>query len=136
MQYNRCTLHTVECTTLARASVAVNHLVAFSDVVLGMGIIGGSVYGCGQLPDAGNTCSGFRDKIHLENKSIPWPLWVNGIREHYLADRAAAGAVAPLRHLVAKPVYLFSGLDDVWVYQSVMKAVALQVCRAVCTELN
>lgn len=108
------------------ASVAVNHLVAFSDVVVGLGIIGGSPYGCSQLPDCGNTCSGYQSSVHLENTSIPWNSWVDGLRDDYIAQRASAGKVAPLSHLADKPVYLFSGLDDVYVYQSVMRAVDYQ----------
>lgn len=110
------------------ASVAVNHLVAFSDIVVGLGIIGGSPYGCSQLPDCGNTCSGYQSstKHHLENTSIPWNSWVDGLRGGYIAQRARAGQVAPLSHLASKPVYLFSGLDDVYVYQSVMRAVDYQ----------
>jgi hypothetical protein len=108
------------------ASMAVNHLVAFADVVEGMGIIGGSPYGCNQVPDCGNSCSGFQSSAHLENTSIPWDDWVDGLRVSYLAERARAGRVAALSHLVGKPVYLFSGLDDVYVYQSVMRAVDYQ----------
>lgn len=108
------------------ASVAVNHLVAFSDVVVGLGIIGGSPYGCSELPDCGNTCSGYQTNIHLENKSIPWNSWVDGLRAGYVAQRARVGKIAPLVHLANKPVYLFSGLDDVYVYQSVMRAVEYQ----------
>ena len=51
---------------------------------------------------------------------------MDGIRRGYLEERAAKGLVAPLAHLVGKPVYLFSGLDDVWVYQSVMRGVEAQ----------
>lgn len=39
----------------------------------------------------------------------------------YLAERVAAGLIPPLTGLHQKPVYLFSGTDDVYVYQSVMK---------------
>ena len=106
--------------------MAVNHLVAFSDVVTGLGIIGGSPYGCGTLPDCGNTCSGFQAAAHLENKSIPWDTWVDGLRSGYIAKRAKQGQVAPLSNLRGKPVFLFSGLDDVYVYQSVMRAVQRQ----------
>tara|TARA_B110000208_G_scaffold173051_1_gene216584 strand:+ start:990 stop:2105 length:1116 start_codon:yes stop_codon:yes gene_type:complete len=112
----------------AGASMAINHLVAFSDVVEGMGIIGGSPYGCNTVPDNGASCSGFQahPPAHLENTSIPWTRWVRSIRSGYLAERAAQGRVPPLANLVDKPVWLFSGLDDVWVYQSVMRAVAMQ----------
>lgn len=37
------------------ASAAVNHLVAFPDEVHGIGIVGGSPYGCNTVPDCGNT---------------------------------------------------------------------------------
>lgn len=110
----------------AGASAAVNHLVAFSDIVVGLGIIGGSPYGCNQLPDCGNSCSGFQSKTHLENTSIPWNSWLDELRTGYIAQRVSSGKIAPLGHLVNKPVYLFSGLDDVYVYQSVMRAVDYQ----------
>jgi hypothetical protein len=109
------------------ASMAVNHLVAFADLVEGLGIIGGSPYGCCTVPDCGNSCSGYNSRgPHLENTSIPWTSWVGGIRDGYLEERARRGLVAPLAHLVDMPVFLFSGLDDVYVYQSVMRAVATQ----------
>ena len=43
-----------------------------------------------------------------------------------MATRAANGSISTLEHLVNKPVYLFSGTDDVWVYQNVMRAVEKQ----------
>jgi len=95
------------------ASMALNHLVAFSDLVLGIGIIGGSPYGCTTVPASGYSCSGFEVATHLENKSIPWDAWVDKIDGGYLAKRAANQLVAPLSLLKGKPVYLFSGTDDV-----------------------
>ena len=113
----------------AGASIALNHLVAYSDICDGVGIIGGSPYGCNTVPDSSNSCSGYVShppNAHLENKSIPWNTWVDGIRRGYLNQRAASERIAALSNLVDKPVFLFSGLDDVWVYQSVMRAVADQ----------
>ena len=113
----------------AGASAALNHQVAFSDVVQGLGIVGGSPYGCNTVRNAGASCSGFADVGHRENTSIPWAEWVADIDAGYLSTRAANGSVAPLSNLVDKPVFLFSGVDDVWVYQSVMRAVAKQFRR-------
>ena len=42
----------------------------------GMGIVGGSPYACNKLPDAGNTCSGWKKGVHEENKTIPWPAFI------------------------------------------------------------
>jgi len=112
----------------AGASAALNHLIAYSDVVTGLGIVGGSMYGCNTVPNATFACSGYvSDGAHLENTSIPWAQYVAHVRGGYLEKRAARGAIAPLHHLVNKPVFLFSGRDDVWVYQSVMRAVAAQM---------
>ena len=113
----------------AGASIALNHCVAYADVVDGVGIIGGSPYGCNTVPDSFNSCSGYAShppNVHLENTSIPWNQWVDDIRRGYLNQRAASERIAALSNLVDKPVFLFSGLDDVYVYQSVMRAVADQ----------
>eukprot|EP00040_Diaphanoeca_grandis_P029363 m.171878 g.171878 ORF g.171878 m.171878 type:complete len:394 (+) comp31665_c1_seq1:466-1647(+) len=115
----------------AGASAAVQHFVAYSDVVDGMGIVGGSPYGCNTLPDSGNTCSGFANNVpHAENKSIPWPRFVDQCLD-YLKQRAANHSIASVSNIANKPVFLFSGTDDVWVYQNVMRAVNLQF-----TQLN
>ena len=74
-------------------------------------------YGCTTVPDCGNSCSGYQHSAHLENKSIPWGSWVDAIRTGYLLDRAQRGLIAPLSELVDKPVYLFSGTDDVYPLQ-------------------
>eukprot|EP00756_Hemistasia_phaeocysticola_P045050 Hpha_TRINITY_DN1881_c0_g2::TRINITY_DN1881_c0_g2_i1::g.170550::m.170550 len=111
----------------AGASIAVNHFIAYSDITTGLGIIGGSPYGCYLLPDSLNICSGFvSNGSHLENTTAPWDQWVDGDLAQYLAGRERNGEVAPLANLKGKPVYLFSGLDDVWVYQSVMRGVERQ----------
>lgn len=110
----------------AGASVAVNHLVAYSASVQGLGIVGGSPYGCAILPDSANTCSGFASTgVHTENTTIPWAQFLGQCRD-YLHTRAKRKLVDPLENLNGKPVYLFSGTDDVWVYPNVMKAVATQ----------
>ena len=94
----------------AGASAALNHLVAHSDVVTGLGIVGGSMYGCNTVPNATFACSGYvSNGAHLENTSIPWAQYVAHVRGGYLEKRAARGAIAPLHHLVKKPVFLFSG---------------------------
>jgi hypothetical protein len=106
--------------------MAVNHLIAVNSVVDGIGIIGGSPYGCNILPNRDDICSGFQVNAHLENTTAPWSDWVANECRQYMKAREARGAIDPLSGIKGKPVYLFSGTDDVWVYQSVMRAVALQ----------
>ena len=109
----------------AGGSLALIHTVALSRSTLFSGAIGASPYGCQTLPDAGNTCSGFASTGHRLNATIPWGAY--GARlAAYTAGRAAAGRIPPLRHLRGTPVFLFSGADDVWVYQPVMRAAAAQ----------
>lgn len=70
------------------------------------------------LYDAGDTCSGFvSNGSHLENKSIPWHHYVDGIRAGYLAQREKAGRIDALSNIKDKPIYLFSGTDDVNIQQ-------------------
>ena len=71
----------------AGGSAAVNHLVAFSKVVLGIGVLGAAPYGCNILPDCGDTCSGM-DSSGAENTSIPW---------HRCFPLASTASTAPLR---------------------------------------
>lgn len=52
------------------ATMAVNHLVAFADLVQGLGIIGGSPYGCCTVPDCGNSCSGFQVRLAHPSLSL------------------------------------------------------------------
>ena len=113
----------------AGASVAINHLVAFSNTCHGLGLIGGSPYGCNTVENSQYSCSGYAinpPNSHIENKTIPWQKWVNQINEGYLSRRASSNKVPLTSNLVNTPIYLFSGLDDVFVYQSVMKAVSYQ----------
>jgi hypothetical protein len=108
-------------------SLAVNHLIAFSSKVQGVGLVGGSPYGCNSLPDSGFTCSGFQtsNTAHLENKTIPWQDYLK-ICHQYLKAKEAAGKIDSVSNLRNKPVFLLSGTDDTWVYQPVMRAVADQ----------
>lgn len=109
-------------------SLAVNHLVAFSSVVSGAGVLGGSPYGCNALPDAVNVCSGMgADGVH-RNESIPWDAYTDLCAE-YAAKREARGAIDQLAGLRGRQVFLFSGTADSVVFQPVMVAVQAQLSR-------
>ena len=91
------------------ASLAVNHGVAFSESVLGIGVLGGSVYGCNVLPNGASgdytTCS-----YWTANKTLS-EQWL-GLANAHLQARAAAREIDPPTHLAGRPVYLFSGTRD------------------------
>ena len=105
------------------ATLAVNHGVAFSAAVGGIGVLGGSPYGCNVLPNGGSgdftTCSYWTANASLSAE------WLRRC-ESYLQQRAQAKLVDPLPHLRAKPVYLFSGTRDSMVWQRTMRAVEQQ----------
>jgi hypothetical protein len=122
--YGAIPLHSVSGFS-AGGSMAVNHLIAYSSVVEGVGVVGGSPYGCNTLPDAVNTCSGWQHNSSAMNSTIPWDDFL-GFCRSYLQARAASGLIDPLSALSQKPVYLVSGTNDQTVYQPVMKAVATQ----------
>ena len=107
-------------------SLAVNHMFAYGTSVTGVGVLGGSPYGCGALPDASYVCSGMNDDGKTENRSIPWEQYVERCNA-YAHNRAASDDIDPLTTLAAKRAYLFSGtLDDV-VFTPVMQALAAQL---------
>jgi hypothetical protein len=105
------------------ATLAVNHGVAFSAAVQGIGVLGGSPYGCNVLPNAADgdftTCSYWTAS---KAKSTAWLARCDA----YLQARAAAGLVDDLKHLKGTPVYLFSGTRDSMVWQRTMRAVEQQ----------
>ena len=107
-------------------SLAVNHFVAYSSAVTGVGVLGGSPYGCGSLPDALNVCSGMNDDGVTENKSIPWGHYID-LCDDYTRKRAASNAIAPLTSLKGKRGYLFSGTLDNIVFTPVMQTLAAQL---------
>ena len=76
----------------AGGSMAIIHLIAFSSVVEGAGIVGGSPYGCNILPDAENTCSGWQHNSSEPNTTIPWTSFLDTCRA-YLQARATAGTI-------------------------------------------
>ena len=105
------------------ATLAVNHGVAFSSSVTGIGVLGGSPYGCNTLPNGGGgdytTCSYWTANASLGTA------WLSRCNE-YLRQRAQAGLVDALENLRGKPVYLFSGTRDSMVWQATMRAVEEQ----------
>eukprot|EP01043_Picozoa_sp_COSAG02_P068179 COSAG02_NODE_11229_length_1766_cov_1.607079_1_plen_298_part_00 len=105
------------------ATLAVNHGVAFSASVRGIGVLGGSPYGCNILPNGGDgdytTCS-----YWTANRSRS-AQWLSRC-DTYLRVRAARGAVDSLENLANKPIYLFSGTRDSMVWQRTMRAVEQQ----------
>jgi hypothetical protein len=101
------------------ANLAINHGIAFSQTVGGIGVLGGSPYGCNVLPDPsdeGDTCSYWTPNSTVSRQ------WLAQCGK-YLSERAAAGLVDGLEHLRGKPVYLFSGTRDSMVWQRTMRAV-------------
>ena len=110
------------------ASLAINHLLAFSSSVVGAGVLAGSPYGCASLPDAANVCSGMGHSGALPNASIPWATYVTRCVA-YANSRSAQGTIDPLSSLAGKPVFLFSGTLDTIVFQPVMHAVMQQLTR-------
>lgn len=105
------------------ATLAINHGVAFSASVRGIGVLGGSPYGCNILPNGGSgdytTCSYWTAN---RSRSAEWLSHCGT----YLRARAAHGAVDALEHMANKPVYLFSGTRDSMVWQRTMRAVEQQ----------
>lgn len=87
------------------ATLAVNHGVAFAASVRGIGVLGGSPYGCNILPNGADgdftTCSYWTGNI---TRSADWLSRCDA----YLKERAARGVIDSLEHLKDKPVYLFS----------------------------
>eukprot|EP01051_Picozoa_sp_SAG22_P010869 SAG22_NODE_1005_length_6077_cov_3.132653_5_plen_477_part_00 len=115
-------IHTVSGFS-SGASLAVNHGVAFSRSVAGIGVLGGSVYGCKVLPNAADgdftTCSYWTAN---KTKSAEWLAAANA----HLAANAEGQAIDPPSHLARTPVYLFSGTRDSMVWQATMRAVEQQ----------
>lgn len=107
------------------ASMALFHLIAFSNFTLGAGVVGASPYGCNVVPDSQYACSGMKINSSVVDNNIPWDKFL-GMCRTYLGERAARGAVDPLSNLRDRPVYLFSGINDTIVFQNVMLAVRSQ----------
>eukprot|EP00038_Savillea_parva_P007664 m.171727 g.171727 ORF g.171727 m.171727 type:complete len:422 (-) comp13412_c0_seq1:249-1514(-) len=112
----------------AGASMASTHLVAFSNSVVGAGIVSGSPYGCNELHDPENTCSGWEKHAHKENTSIPWKEYIGDL-EDFIHQQYKDGLIDDPKHLAKKKVFLFIGSKDDQVYPSVMHATADQFTR-------
>ena len=102
------------------ATLAVNHGVAFSSAVRGIGVLGGSPYGCNILPNGGGgdytTCS------YWTPDAATGSAWLRQC-DTYLQRRASAALIDYPGHLKATNVYLFSGTRDSMVWQRTMRAV-------------
>jgi hypothetical protein len=114
--------HTVSGLS-AGASVAVNHLVAFSRSVQGAGITAGSPYGCNILPDSDDTCGA--EVLH-NSSFFDWEKFQVTLAEH-LSARQKGGLIDPVSNLRGKPVYLYSGTQDTVVNPAVMHNLAAQL---------
>ena len=99
--------------------MAMMHFVAYSKRVLGVGVIAGAPYGCQILPDARTTCS----KPAVPQ---PWNVYLEQCYE-YIERRASQGVIDPIKHMVGKPAYIYSGLHDTIVAREVMQAVDTQL---------
>ena len=125
-------VHTVSGFS-AGASLALFHFLSFSNVTTGVGILGGSPYGCQLIPDSGWGCSG-KKANNDPDPTIDWPAYGNSTFLRYLRAREAAGLIDPLSNL-ARPTrraYLYSGLKDTDVYpdNAAIHAVRHVVARA------
>ena len=104
----------------AGASMAIQHLIAFSSSVDGAAIAAGSPYGCGM------------QKLH------DWRCYYGGLdmeaAERYVRKRFQQGLVDDPSHLRQVPVVLFSGRRDLVVFTRVMRAVEQQLRRFVAPE--
>lgn len=103
-------------------SMAVNHLVAFSNITEGAAIVAGSPYGCNIIEDDTHDFCG-----------VGWPSdssfshALDRKMAAYMHKRAASGLIDPLLSLKGRRVYLYSGSKDIWVNQRVMRAVSRQL---------
>ena len=116
------------------ASLALLHFVAHSASCRGVGIIGGSPYGCQLMPASQYGCSGYANNSNKRDPTIPWDALRNNTFTPYLHARAAQGLIDPLSSIVngsggepAAHAYLYSGLHDKDVFQEVMQAVRDQL---------
>lgn len=100
--------HTISGFSSGGGMVA-NHLVAFSSVVQGAGIVAGNPYGCGSLSTASLSCNYGSPIIDLD------------ALYSYTAARAKAGAIDATAHLRGKPVYVYSGTRDTIVATAVLR---------------
>jgi len=116
------------------ASLALLHFVAHSASCGGVGIIGGSPYGCQLMPDSQYGCSGYKNNTNQRDPSIDWAGLQGSTFRPYLLSRAAAQLVDPLSNLARadRRAYLFSGLNDKDVFQEVMLAVRDQLLGPTC----
>lgn len=103
----------------AGAIMAMMHFVAYSKIILGVGVIAGAPYGCQILPDSRKTCS-------KPTTPQPWDSYLEQCRK-YIEHRASQGVIDPMVNMVGKPAYVYSGLHDTVVAREVMGAVDTQL---------
>ena len=102
----------------AGASMAINHLFAFSATVDGCTIAAGNPYGCGNLTKNVSRC--YYGSISDQDLDA---------LAAYIKRRAEAGLIDSPSNLKATPVLLFSGKKDWIVWQNVMKSTEVQLHR-------
>ena len=79
--------------------------------MVGAGIVSGSPYGCNELHDPENTCSGWEKHAHKENTSIPWKEYIGDL-EDFIHQQYKDGLIDDPKHLAKKKVFLFIGSKD------------------------
>ena len=99
----------------AGASMAINHLFAFSSLVDGAAIAAGSPYGCGNLTTQGLCYYG------------PLNSTVISTMNAYISQRFEHGLIDDPSNLKDTPVVLFSGSNDWVVFENVMKSIEQQL---------
>ena len=60
------------------------------------------------------------------NNRVPWTKWLHKFSD-YVADREQRELIDPLKNLVSKKIFLFSGKKDTCVYRPVMRATQFQM---------
>jgi hypothetical protein len=103
------------------ASMAIQHLFAFSATTVAAAIAAGSPYGCGTLKHS-RACYYGLTEAQLRKANT------------YARQRASQGLIDPLSNLWTTPVVLFDGTSDWMVYKREMKSTAEQVRAFVDTQ--
>ena len=91
--------------------MAVQLQVAYSKRIFGTAIFAGGPYYCAQ--DSGTTAQGYCES----GNGIPLQALIV-----YTNGQASNGTIDPTSNIASKPIYMFSGVNDTTVHQSVMNA--------------
>lgn len=91
--------------------MAVQLQVAYSKRIFGTAIFAGGPYYCAQ--DSGTTAQGYCES----GNGIPLQALID-----YTNGQASSGTIDPTSNIASKPIYMFSGVNDTTVHQSVMNA--------------